>query len=155
MSHVQECKPGLDAGAPTINLSWNTIYDAIEALEYMVRPSAPKLIVGVSRGGLIPATLLSHRLNVPLRVVHVSAYEGTRRTLQKPLVVEGWETRYDSSDTLIVDDILDSGDTLDTIHNKSQQAQFAVLVTKQPHHYKPIKYFATVAKDMWVKFPWE
>lgn len=139
-----------------IHLSWNTIYDAVEALEYMVAPSKPKLIVGVSRGGLIPATLLSHKLNIPLETISVSAYEDTCRTSEKPLEVEGWQYRYDVYSTLIVDDILDSGDTLTAIRNLTWGAQLAVLVTKQPTHPKlAVSYFAAVPKDVWVVFPWE
>lgn len=156
--HVQKTVPGVAIEAKQkLRFSWQTVNDAIEALAYMVAPSSPKLIVGVSRGGLIPATLLSHRLNVPLRTISVSAYEGTRRTLEKPLVVDGWETRYDSNDTLIVDDILDSGDTIRAICNHTHRAHYAVLVTKQLHNilYNGVKHFAHVPKDVWVQFPWE
>lgn len=152
---AQFAKPGTDVASKTINLSWSTIYDAVEALEYMVRPSNPKLIVGVSRGGLIPATLLSHRLGIPLCTISVSAYEGTRRTLEKPLVIENWRDRYDSDKVLIVDDILDSGDTLTAIRGQTKNALMAVLVTKQAPLYGPVKFFAQVPKEVWVRFPWE
>lgn len=148
MSHV--------LGRPKkLRFSWQTVFDGVDALADMVRPSNPSLIVGVSRGGLIPATLLSHKLGIPLRTISVSAYEGTRRTVNKPLVVEGWEDRYDSDRTLIVDDILDSGDTLNAIRHLGFMPRYAVLATKQPKHYSSVYYFAQVLKDTWVQFPWE
>lgn len=138
-----------------LKVSWQTIFDGVDALANMVRPSNPELIVGVSRGGLIPATILSHKLGIPLRTIAVSAYEGTRRTLEKPLIVEGWEDWYDSNRTLIVDDILDSGDTISAIRHLGFSSRFAVLVTKQPMHYSGVHYFAQTSKETWVQFPWE
>lgn len=157
MSYVSEPKTGLEIPIKPrkLRLSWQTVFDGVDALADMVRASNPDLIVGVSRGGLIPATLLSHKLDIPLRTISVSAYEGTRRTVEKPLAVEGWDDRYDSPSVLIVDDIIDSGDTISQIRSRTLQAQMAVLVTKQPQFYKPVRYFAQVPKDTWVQFPWE
>lgn len=138
-----------------LKFSWLTVATAVDALADMVRVGDPNLIVGVSRGGLIPATILSHKLGIPLRTISVSAYEGTRRTLEKPLKVEGWESRYDSTRTVIIDDILDTGDTISAIKHLSRAAQLFVLVTKQPEMYNDVNYFAQVTKETWVQFPWE
>lgn len=141
-----------------LKLSWQTIYDGIDALVYMIKPLKPHLIVGVSRGGLIPATLLSHRLNCPLETISASAYQGTRRTLQKPIVVEGWKEEYDRDHTIVVDDILDSGDTFSAVRNccanfHASRFRFASLVTKRPE-LNGI-FFAQVTQDVWIQFPWE
>lgn len=146
-----------------LKLSWQTIYDAIEALATMVDTRDTKLIVGVSRGGLIPATLLSHRLGLPMDTISVSAYEGTRRTLEKPLQVIGWDkTRHDLTSTLIVDDILDSGDTYNAIRyttdrcNYNHNFRFMTLVTKRLEmSCSHCEYFMHVPKKVWVQFPWE
>jgi hypoxanthine phosphoribosyltransferase len=88
--------------------------------------------------------------------ISVSAYEGTRRTLEKPLEVKGWDkARHDLTSTLVVDDILDSGDTLTAIRGLSRKAQLAVLVIKQEPIYHSMSYFARVPKKVWVQFPWE
>lgn len=139
-----------------LNLSWQTIHDAVDALAYTIEKHKPRIIVGVARGGLIPATLLSHKLGIRLEVIKASAYEGTRRTLQKPIVVEGWKDFYNSERTMIVDDILDSGDTLQAIEAKIsgiRYFKFASLFSKQfgEDHF----YFGRVEPDIWVKFPWE
>lgn len=142
-----------------LKLSWNTIHDSIEALAYMVSPYNPNLIIGVSRGGLIPATLLSHKLNVPMAVITASAYEGTRRTLQKPIVIDGWKPEYDSCDVVVVDDIIDSGDTFRSILSITgslAKFRFATIVNKQCTQFPAFtRFFAQVPKDVWVQFPWE
>lgn len=138
-----------------VRLGWETVHLAVETLALMAVPYKPSLIVAIARGGLIPATLLSHQLNIPLKVVHAQSYEGTRRTLQKPTEIIGWDKSYASYNTLFVDDILDTGETRQAISRLISLPHFAVLVSKQPFTAPDHLYFATVPKDVWVEFPWE
>ena len=71
-------------------LSWKDVEDLIDILHSNIIESNLKFdkIYGISRGGLIPAVLLSHKMGVPL-----TNYAYTKNTL-------------------IVDDICDSGKTL-------------------------------------------
>lgn len=150
--------------ADKVKLSWDTIKDGIEVLALMTgtiatKQSPVKRLVGISRGGLIPATMLSHKIGVPLEVISVSAYEGTRRTLEKPIVVNGWKPEFNEAGTVIVDDILDSGDTYSTILHQSSVASrftFLTLVNKDCERFGGFRnYFIKVPKGVWVQFPWE
>lgn len=147
------------AQQPILALSWQSIHDAIDSLYYQIQPLKPHLIVAIARGGLIPGTLLSHKLNVCVEVVHASAYQGTRRALEKPITVEGWKTEYNHHKVIIVDDILDSGDTYRAIQSQESgalfHARYAVLVHKIPNERLVPIHYARVPKDVWVKFPWE
>lgn len=75
----------------TKNISWKKIEQGVDILEKRLRPlkATIKNIYGVPRGGLVPATILSHRLNVPLVI----------------------DQRSISKNTVIVDEIIDSGET--------------------------------------------
>ena len=84
-------------------------------------------IYGVPRGGLCLAVALSHKLNIKL--------------IEKPV-----------KNSLIVDDVLETGITLSNYKN-IEGANFFVLVSKK----KPI-WWNTVNfthKKEWVVFPWE
>jgi len=145
---------------PILTLSWNSIHDAIDSLTYQIKPLRPILLVAISRGGLIPATLLSHKLNCPVEVISASAYEGTRRTLQKPIIIDGWLPGYNDPRTIVIDDILDSGDTYAALLNKAggvtSKFKFATLITKTPKRFTNHNLnYAQVPKEVWVKFPWE
>lgn len=147
----------------SVNFSWTTIHDAVDTLAHMIKPLRPHLVVAVARGGLIPATMLSHRLNLPLETISVSTYEGTRRTLEKPIVVEGWKPHFTSSQVVVVDDIMDSGNTWEAIlkedlnHNNGRgRSNYCCLVKKTEAKFLNMKmFFAQVPQDMWVNFPWE
>jgi len=96
-------------------------------------------IYGLPRGGLIPAVMLSHQLGIPMAKGDIGP------------------------DTLIVDDICDSGETLDKFVKKYQtlysfpfNLKTAVLHYK-PHTscFEPTYYAEKWNKDVWLTYPWE
>ena len=86
--------------------------------------------MGLPRGGLVPSVILSHKLNLPL--------------VQKI-----------SQNTLIVDDICDSGNTFVKIYKKHPNLKFVCLHFK-PHTsiFNPTLYSQEVG-DEWIVYPWE
>jgi len=113
-----------------IYLSWGDIDLLMDALISTIDFEVTS-VMGLARGGLIPAVILSHRLNVPLVSV--------------PL-----------EDTLIVDDICDSGNTFLEIYKQYPNLKFACLHFK-PHTsvFNPTTYATTFNSDDWIVYPWE
>lgn len=68
----------------------------------------PKIIVGLSRGGLLPALYLSHMLKLPMKPIELSLRDFTSAPKREDLKV------FDD-DVLIVDDIFDTGATITQI----------------------------------------
>ena len=122
-------------------IDWNEIEALIFQLLYRIRTSDLKFdnIYGLPRGGLIPAVMLSHRLNIPLVKGDVGP------------------------NTLIVDDICDSGETLDKFVRKYQTLySFPFNLKTAVLHYKPhTSCFEPTFnakkwdKDNWLVYPWE
>ena len=115
-----------------IYLSWDDIEKLTNLLSVKIKLSNIQIdsIMGLPRGGLVPAVILSHKLNLPL--------------VQKI-----------SKNTLIVDDICDSGKTFVEIYKKHPHQKFACLHFK-PHTsiFNPTIY-AQETGDEWVTYPWE
>ena len=84
-----------------------------------------KSITGIERGGLIPAVMISHKLNIP----YVNKI---------------------NKDTLVVDDICDSGETLKNI----VAGYTATLHHKKTASFTPDFYSKEVGED-WIVYPWE
>lgn len=56
-----------------LNLSYDNVTALLNHIITQLEPLAkPTLVVGVVRGGLIPSTILSHKLKVPMITTHVS-----------------------------------------------------------------------------------
>lgn len=144
-----------------VNLSWDTIHDAVECLGHQIKKLNPEILVAISRGGLIPGTMISHLLGIPLTTIGAQSYEGTRRTTAKDTEIIGWDPTFSTARSIFIDDILDSGKTYEAVkklYNTNGQfvvePNYCTLVNKQPYTYK-LPYFIHVPKDVWVQFPWE
>jgi len=113
-------------------------YEDVEGLvsaigrEILLSDWQPDYIVGIGRGGLLPATLLSHFINVPMHSLDVSLRDSKSEPTSNCWMAEdafGYvDTQYrknidDASskekrkNILVIDDINDSGDTLAWIQN--------------------------------------
>ena len=117
------------------NISWEELDQYIEMLASNIRekvPSSVKGIFGLPRGGLVPAVMLSHKLNVPLLL---APCEGC----------------------VVVDDIADTGTSL--LHYKEKGYKIAVLWYKPKSKIKPdfcaVKDSRGKMGGRWVVFPWE
>ena len=115
-------------------------------------------VVGIARGGLVPATIISYELGLPLTTVHVSSYDGTERKN----IIGNVNQLFDlpvNSKVLVVDDICDSGQTTDWIKNQLTQSEvkheLACIFIKKQHKGKIRFYGSVVPEDKWIVFPWE
>ena len=118
----------------------------------------PQVILGLNRGGCIPAIYLSHKLDVPHHVLNVSLRDHADtpdlHTLEK---VYAWQKRI-----LIVDDINDTGATFNYIMNnfgKPERLKFAVILHNTVSTYTDIDYkgfeINKLQDPRWIVFPWE
>lgn len=113
-------------------------------------------IVGLTRGGLIPATLISHILDLPMVPVNYSAKNGrgdNRNHNNMLPYVEG-------KSILIVDDICDSGKTLDDVDHHYNEHGYdvftAAIYYKHGAAMKPTFYWQKIPEDApWIVMPWE
>lgn len=122
-------------------LSWVDVETSVRILAEDLRASGrvPTTILGITRGGLIPAVMLSHFLGVP----SMEAFSA--------------EAQEDRESTLIVDDILDTMGTYKYVRERFPFSMYAVLVSKQPTHVlaKDVLYGMRCDPKVWIIFPWE
>lgn len=131
----------------------------------------PDYIVGITRGGLVPAVMMSHYFNVPCETLHVALRDGTEPESNLWMA----EDAKAGKNILIVDDINDTGATIDWIVNDwpsgiydntgwdqiwNGNVRFAVLVDNLNSNCQHTVDYAAMeiskAEDnVWVDFPWE
>jgi len=131
---------------------WFKIDELVKEIDNKVSSYKPTHIVGIARGGLVPAVMLSHQLNLPMETLGVSFRDNkaTHHTKFKPIK----DARY-----LIVDDINDSGTTFkvvtDIFKNRRLNHRTAALINKEKSDFNVDFYGEMFYHDNWINFPWE
>ena len=115
-------------------LSWEDIEDWVEKLESHIKEKDLHFsgVYGVPRGGLVPATILSYRLGIPL--------------LLAP-----------TKDCIIIDDIADSGKTLMhfTLNDTQFNKYFIATIYYSKRSLVTPDFYTREKNDKWIEFPWE
>ena len=170
-----------------IYYSWKDVENQVQDILRQIQLSnwQPDYVVGLTRGGLVPANLISQYLEIPMETLKVSLRDDNSHPESNLWMAEdayGYGD-YDlmASDDgrkniLIVDDINDSGATLNYIKQDWQSSCFpkdkrwkevwgnnvrvAVLVDNESSKSKlNVSYSAVdlnkAEEDCWIVFPWE
>jgi uncharacterized protein len=140
-------------------ISWSEYGNLAQALAEKVRANGKHydLVVGIARGGIPVAMVVSDHLDVKIDFVNVKSYSDIgKRTAPRILstLVEGVEGK----DVLLVDDLVDQGDTLTflkkyLLDQKPKSLQTAVLFRKPWSKTEPDYFLETVSE--WIVFPFE
>ncbi|MQS17608.1 purine phosphoribosyltransferase [Streptomyces kaniharaensis] len=164
--------PAHDAAPPTPRyLTWADIGSAVQVLaERVTTGGPPQAVVGIMRGGMVPAVWLAHRLKIrDVRSIEVVRTTGDIINADKnPLPdVHNPASLGDlrGLDVLLVDDIAGSGVTLahtaDMLRDLgTARLRTAVLAVNRAnweqdaHPADAIDHIAALY-DTWIVFPWE
>jgi len=143
--------------APT----WNETYRMMLNLGGKINRSGfkPEVIVGVVRGGLIPARVLSDLLENPnLATVRTECYVGTDQAQPAPVLSQKLSACVNGRSVLVVDDIVDTGRSLKLtkehiIKSGAKEVKIATLFRKPWSVLKPD--YCENETSSWVVFPWD
>lgn len=142
-------------------VSWGEVCRLASRLARIIRAADyhPDIVVAIARGGWIPARLLCDQLNlfnlVSLRIAHyVGAEKSAQARMMDPFGVD-----IRDKNVLLVDDVNDSGDTLQLAldHLRAQgprKLRVAVLHHKQVASLEPDFYAMRVIRWRWITYPW-
>lgn len=132
-----------------MKLKWYNINQLVSTIISQMENDGfkPELILGPCRGGLIPGVILSHSLNVEFKPLSISLRDYPTFDISS----------YQSKNILVIDDICDSGKTIEQIR-KVITCKVAVLVYNRASlidiDYSGIIIDKSI-KNEWVEFPWE
>lgn len=95
-----------------IDYSYPEFLSGIDSIATQIEASGwdPDLIVGIVRGGAVPAVYLSHKLKIPVQMVHWNTRDDTEWGNESNAWIP--EEIMGGLKVLIVDDIVDGGDTI-------------------------------------------
>jgi hypoxanthine phosphoribosyltransferase len=141
--------------------SWDEIYRLLLSLANTIRNNSfrPEIIVGLSRGGWLPARVMSDLLENP-KLANVAAefYVGIAETKGKPVITQPVSVSVEDKKVLVVDDVVDTGESLRLVRSHLED-QGAKEVKTAAIYYKPwsdmIPDYYEKETRSWIVFPWE
>ena len=147
-----------------VNVSFDEINFYARTIADRLKDKEITHVVGLARGGLVPATIMSYVLKVPLLNYAISSYKETTKTNEfkiNQFVHFNDLKSIDEVDPciLVVDDICDTGDTMRYICDKIEfsgiEAKYATVFTKEKHKEWLDQYGVVIPDNKWIVFPWE
>lgn len=140
-------------------ISWSEYGDLAEALAKRVGEAGKKydIVVGLARGGIPVSMVVSDRLGLRIDFLVVKSYRGIA-TRTSPKILSALGEQIKGKRVLVVDDLVDEGDTLASVSRHlselgARTLETAVIFKKPWSKTEPTFYMQTT--DKWVVFPFE
>ena len=137
----------------TYPISWEQLHRDSKALAWrLVEIQTWQGIVAITRGGLVPASIIARELEIRLvDTICVSSYDyqqqGETAVLKTPATEgDGW---------LLIDDLVDTGNTARIVRNMLPEAHFATVYAKPAGRPIVDTFITEVSQDTWILFPWD
>jgi len=139
------------------HISWDEFGELTSHVAAHLSYDVPDCIVGLARGGLVPAVRLSHILGIPMVSVNLSLRDNQIATDLDLSQLAKY------NNIAVIDDICDSGKTLHVLDLHLQDLgianiQWCTLLHKTSAMFKPAIIGETIKEidsSQWVVFPWE
>lgn len=137
-------------------------YDQIhEACEEMGSHLGPvDMVIGLSRGGLLPGVIVSHLLNIPFKPIEYSSTKGKGDKAYDNDIPDWIKNNSTPTTCYVVDDLVDSGHSLSEVTTILQENNFitktVVMYYKTSSIIIPDYYKHQIPEDFgWIVFPYE
>jgi len=148
-------------------IKWDEFRNDVRILSNQIKDSQIRydVIVSISTGGLYSAGLLSKLLDIP-KILNISCESYNENNERGEIIFYNKlhpEDIKDASRVLIVDDLIDSGNTIKAVTEHISNISMPMTsvdiacpyVKSSYEDTNPVYFVVTIDKDIWLKFPWE
>ncbi|MCC5955218.1 MAG: xanthine phosphoribosyltransferase [Natronohydrobacter sp.] len=144
------------------HISWDQIHRDSRALAWRLDKQGPNggqwsAVVAITRGGLAPAMIIARELDIRVvDTISVKSYDWQEQTEAKVLKAPQAEIMgADGEGVLIIDDLVDTGKTLELVRKLYPKAHFATVYAKPMGREMVDSFITEVSQDTWIFFPWD
>ncbi|WP_426034517.1 xanthine phosphoribosyltransferase [Cypionkella sp. TWP1-2-1b2] len=144
------------------HVSWDQMHRDSRALAWRLDGKGPdnglwKAVVGITRGGLVPAMIVARELDIRrVDTISIKSYNHqTQGSIPEVIKAPQADLMGDGTGILIVDDLVDSGKTLEVVRKLYPHAHFATVYAKPSGKPQVDSYITEVSQDTWIFFPWD
>jgi len=142
-------------------VSWEQFHRDARALAWRLKGDGDwDAIVSVTRGGLVPAAIVARELDIRMiETVCISSYDYDKQgglTVIKPVGEGVVDIRGGGGEgVLIVDDLVDTGQTAKAVRTMLPKAHFATVYAKPAGRPLVDTFITEVSQDTWIYLPWD
>jgi len=143
------------------HISWDQIHRDSRALAWRLDGYGPdnggwRAVVAITRGGMAPAMIVARELDIrTVDTISVKSYDHQHQSDAKVLKSPDAAMMGDGTGILIVDDLVDSGKTLELVRAMYPKAHFATVYAKPKGRPQVDTFITEVSQDTWIFFPWD
>jgi xanthine phosphoribosyltransferase len=143
------------------HISWDQIHRDSRALAWRLQGYGPdngawRAVVAITRGGMAPAMIVSRELDIRVvDTISIKSYDHQSQSEATVLKAPDAELMGDGTGILIVDDLVDSGKTLEVVRRMYPNAHFATVYAKPKGRPQVDTFITEVSQDTWIFFPWD
>lgn len=142
-------------------VSWDQFHRDARALAWRLAGAGPfAAMVCITRGGMVPAAIVARELGIRLvETICVASYnhttQGDARIIKaaSPDIAGLGGGR--GKGVLIVDDLVDTGQTARLVRELLPEAHFAAVYAKPMGRPLVDTFITEVSQDTWIFFPWD
>lgn len=143
-------------------VSWDQMHRDSRALAWKLDRAGPgpegswRAVIAITRGGMAPAVIVARELNIRVvDTISIKSYSHTDQGVAEVLKRPDPEVARDGEGILVVDDLVDTGRTLEVVRGLYPKAHFATVYAKPKGMPLVQTYVTEVSQDTWIHFPWD
>ncbi|PLX37140.1 MAG: xanthine phosphoribosyltransferase [Hyphomicrobiales bacterium] len=143
-------------------VSWDQFHRDARALAWRLSGQGDwQAIVCITRGGLVPAAIVTRELGIRLiETICVASYHDYQEQGELKVIKEiadhvteiGGEG---GKGVLVIDDLVDTGKTAKIVRERLPNAHFATVYAKPMGRPMVDTFVTEVSQDTWIYFPWD
>lgn len=143
------------------HISWDQIHRDSRALAWRLDGHGPddgawRAVVAITRGGMAPAMIAARELDIrTVDTISVKSYDHQAQSEAQVLKQPDPEMMGDGTGILVIDDLVDSGKTLELVRKLYPKAHFATVYAKPKGRPQVDTFITEVSQDTWIFFPWD
>ena len=143
------------------HVSWDQIHRDSRALAWRLDGQGPddgawRGLVAITRGGMAPAMIVARELDIrTVDTISVKSYDHQNQAGAEVLKAPDPALMGDGEGILIVDDLVDTGKTLELVRSLFPKAHFATVYAKPKGREQVNTFITEVSQDTWIFFPWD
>ena len=143
------------------HVSWDQLHRDARALAWRLDGKGPdagawRAVVAITRGGMAPAMIVARELDIRVvDTISVKSYNHQEQTEPRVIKSPDMEIVGDGEGVLIVDDLVDTGKTLEVVRQHMPRAHVATVYAKPMGREQVHTFVTEVSQDTWIFFPWD